>query len=76
MVEDNINSDFRETGRSRGRSVSIATRLRTGRSAFDSRQGLGFFYPRHHVHTSSGTLSSSYPMGIRDSFRGSKAIGA
>jgi hypothetical protein len=61
---------------SRDSSVVIATRLRPGRSEFDSRQGLGIFSLRHRVQTGSTAHPVSYPMGTRGSFPESKATGA
>jgi len=56
---------------SRGSSVSTVTRLRGGRSGFDSRLRLGF-----SLFTTASTLTGAhqacYPMGIEGSFPGVK----
>jgi hypothetical protein len=44
-------------------SASIVTKLRAGRSVFDSWQKQGFFSLRHCVQTSSGAHPASSPIG-------------
>jgi hypothetical protein len=59
-------------------SVSIATRLRAGRSGrldFDSRGGGRNFSVHHPVKNGSGIHPASYPMGTGDSFPGVKRLG-
>jgi hypothetical protein len=61
--------------RSRDSSVGIATRLRTGRSAFHDSipGGAGNFSLHHRVQNGSGAHPASYSMGTRVSFPGGKA---
>jgi hypothetical protein len=61
---------------SRGSSVSIVTRLRTGRLGFDSWQDLGLFSLLRRLQTGSGAHPASYSMGIGDSLPGGKTFGA
>jgi hypothetical protein len=63
-LEKNDNCESRDS------SVSIATRLRAGRS------GAGNFSLHHRVRNDSGAHPASYLMGIRVSFPGGKAAGA
>jgi len=54
----------------------IVTRLQAGRPGFDSRQGQGLFYRRHHCsHTDSGTHPASYPTDTGDISPGAKRLG-
>jgi len=50
--------------------------LRVGWSGLRLPAATGNFSPYHRVQTGSGADPASYPMGIRDSFSGSKAAGA
>jgi len=54
---------------------NIFLRLRVGRHGFDSRQGQGFFSPRHGVQTDSKVCPESYPTGTGASFREVKRPG-
>jgi hypothetical protein len=52
------------------RSVSMETRLRTGRPGWNSRRGamMGFSSLRHRVQTGSGAHPASYLMGTGCSY--------
>jgi hypothetical protein len=58
--------------KSRDGSVSIATRLWTGRSGLRYPTGTGNFSLRHRLQTDSGAHSASYPVGTTCSFPGVK----
>jgi hypothetical protein len=62
---------------SRGSSVGIALGygLERGSRVRFPGGGAGNFSLHHHVQNGSGAHSTSYPMGIRCSFPGSKAAG-
>jgi hypothetical protein len=46
-----------------GSSVSVVTELRAGQPGFDSRQGQGFFFLRHHDQTDFGAHPASCQRG-------------
>jgi hypothetical protein len=62
--------------RSRDISVSVVSRLRAGRPAFNSRQGQDILFVCLHVHTGSGAHTNSYLIGTRGSSPGVKWSGS
>jgi hypothetical protein len=66
----NLYSHLPRTGNS---SVSTVTKLRAGRSGFDSRQGHGLIFLAPTSRPALEPYQFCYPMGTGGSFSGSKA---